>query len=334
MSDQVIVNENQCRLIAARLKPLTFRPHLFQRPYLTFSSDLETKLRVWLFSAAICHQTHTLINRTKNLVGWDYLEEVFTTLGKENSPLIDPKYLVTLSIPELEQKIKPLFADDGNPDHCTLDRLEQRAQFMIEISQQLVEDYNGKVENLLKSSNGFLFNHGQGLYELLEKFPAFADPLRKKSTVFIKWILDTNAYQFKDENKLIPVMDYHMQRVLLRTGCLEVLDSSLKEALLHKKQLSSDQEIRVAAVQAIQSIANYSDKDPVTIHDFFWPLGRSCCKEETLCQYNVCDKKPCTFFLFVEIPEHQHCIFENVCKGHHDENYRRFWQPLVETHYY
>ncbi len=186
---KVIVNEEQCQLIAQRLMPLEIRPHHFQRPYLTFPSDRETKLRAWLYSTAICHQTHTLINKKRHLKGWDCFEYVYANLGKENSPMLDPRFLARLTVNQLIEKLKPLFSDDGNPEKCTLDRLEQRAQFIIDISKKINKEYGGKIENMLRKSDGLLFNNGTGLYELLEQFPCFADPLRKKSTIFIKWII-------------------------------------------------------------------------------------------------------------------------------------------------
>ncbi|MBI2665257.1 hypothetical protein HYX12_01385 [Candidatus Woesearchaeota archaeon] len=334
MDDKVVINKEQCKLIAERLMPLELRPGHFKRPYLTFTSDNETKLRAWFYSTAICHQTHTLINRKRNLKGWDYLEYVFTNLGKEKSKLIDPTYLTTLQVGELIERLKPLFADDESPEHCTLDRLEQRAQFIIDISKKINEDYDGKIGNMLKKCNGFLFKDGTGLYELLKPFPSFDDPLRKKSTLFIQLIIDTDMIKFKDKENLVPVMDYHMQRVLLRTGCIEVLDNELKEALLLKKTLKSDQEVRNASVKAIRIISKLSNKNISIIHDFFWPLGRSCCKEKTLCTDRTCNKDPCTFFLFVNIPKHNRCSFEGICKGNNDETYRLFWQPIVDTHYY
>ena len=88
------------------------------------------------------------------------------------------------------------------------------------------------------------------------------------------------------------------------------------------------------AVEEIIKIGEFANKTPSEVHDFFWPLGRSCCKEKMLCVDKQCNKEPCTFFNFVEIPEHNHCIFEGICKGSTNETYRKFWQPLVDTHYY
>ncbi len=334
MQHKVMVNEEQCKLIAQKLAPLKFRKKILEREYLTFPADDETKLRVYLYSAAICHQTHTLINKQKNLKGWDYIEFVFSNLGKEQSNILDPNFLISISHKNLSQKLRSLFADDGNPANCTLDRLPQRSELLIDIATKLHEKYDGKIMNILKLSDGYLINKGQGLYELLSELDAFSDPLNKKSTVAIKFITESGLLNIKDPENIIPMMDYHMQRVLLRTGCVEIIDEQLKQALLNKKNLSSDEEIRHASVEAARKIAQYSNKSMLDMNDFFWPLGRSCCKEKILCTDKICNKKPCTFFTFVGLDTHDKCILEEVCKGYKDAAYRNYWQPIVDTHYY
>lgn len=334
MPAKVIVNDNQCRAIAEALAPLKFRPAIFEREYLTFAADTETKLRVYLYSAAICHQTHTLINKQRNLKGWDYLEFVFAELGRQHVPILDPNFLITLSADELGAKLAPLFADDGRAVNCTLDKLPERAALLIDIATKLVNKYHGRVENLLKISDGYLINNGRGLYELLPEFFAFVDPLNKKSTVAIKFMVEAGLLKIKDPQNFVPMMDYHMQRVLLRTGCLEILDDELRAALINRTPLASDDEIRAAAVAATIKIAEYAGKSALDMNDFFWPLGRSCCAQKTLCADGTCNKNPCTFFTFVEMDAHTQCPLVAVCLGAKSKNYRDFWQPIVETEFY
>ena len=331
---QVVVNEEQCKLIAEKLAPLNFRKELLQREYLTFPADRETKLRVFLYSAAICHQTHTLINRRKNIKGWNCIEFTYAGLGKTNSNLIDPAYLATLSPVELAEQLKPIFSEDGNPENCTLDRLEERSQILINISKKLNQEYHGKIENLLEKTENKLINQHQGLYELLEKFPAFGDPLRKKSMVFIMSTLDANLLILEDPENMVPVMDYHMQRLLLRTGCVEIIDPELKQTLQTKKLLKSDEEIRTACVEAVKLLCQFSNRNVLEMDNFLWSLGRSCCRDKILCVDKTCSKNPCTFNLFVDLPEHKSCLFESVCKGKDNEEYRRYWQPQVNTTHY
>jgi len=333
MSNKVIINKDQCQLIAKKIKPLQFRANHFNRPFLSFSATPEIKLRAYIFSTAICHQTHSLINKRKNLKGWSVLEDVFTILGEQNSQLLDLQYLHTLSPKQLSEKLKPFFAEDGNPDHCTLDRLEERSNFILQIAKTLLEKYDGQTENLLKKSNGYL-NGENGLYNLLADFDAYKDPLRKKSMVFIQLADNAKILNIKDRQNITPVMDYHMQRLLLRTGCIEIIDEKLKLALQTKQTLDSDEDVRTASVGAVKIIAQEADKNFFELDEILWSIGRSCCKEKTLCTDKSCNKNPCTFFSFVELDGHDDCIFTDICKGSYDESYRLYWQPMVDTTFY
>ena len=214
----------------------------------------------FLFAAAICHQTHTLINKKKNLKGWSYLENVFTHLGEERSQLLDPAFIAKQSSAQLSDKLRPLFAEDGDAGNCTLDRLGERSEFIIQISKVLLERYDGKIGNLLKKSKGYLSQGQNGLYDLLGEFEAFSDPLRKKSTVFIQLAVNANLFELKDPESIEPVMDYHMQRLLLRTGCIEVVDPNLKKSLQDKELIPSDEDVRKVSVDAIRLMGKIANK--------------------------------------------------------------------------
>lgn len=328
--NMIQVNREQCQKIGALLKPIHFRASFYQRPYIFFPLDPETRARIFLFSLAICHQTHTLWSEKKNLKGWELLEEVYLNLAKERSPLIDIKLLSTMTVPALVEQLKPIFSDDGIPERCTLDRLEERARFIIDIAQHVQEKYDGQLMQMLMQGNGRV----DQLYQLLNQFEACADPMKKKSTCFIKFCLEAGILEVKDPEHLIPIMDYHMQRVLLRSGCVEILDEKLKQELWDRQILASDQEIRQACVDAIRLLAEHSGHPVLQMNDFLWPLGRSCCAEKPLCVEGACSKKPCTFNQVAELPEHKQCVFAGTCKGSLSADYRKFWQPIVETNYY
>ncbi|MBD3155620.1 MAG: hypothetical protein GF368_03105 [Candidatus Aenigmarchaeota archaeon] len=179
------VNKKQCEKVANIIQNLRFRKSFYQDEFTLIKVDPEIKMRAYIYSIAICHQTHTLISKKRNLVGWGYLKFVFTKLMKTNSELLDPKYLEKLTTDELSEKLKPFFCED-DPNVCTLDRLEERSRFIIDISKVLSEKYDGKITKLVELSNIFLINDGKGLYELLEDFDCYSDTLRKKSTVFFE----------------------------------------------------------------------------------------------------------------------------------------------------
>jgi hypothetical protein len=139
--------------------------------------------------------------------------------------------------------------------------------------------------------------------------------------------------QIGDPWNFIPIMDYHMQRVLLRTGCVEVTGQE-REDLILRNPTVQEPEIRSACIESMKIIARMSGHPIWVMNDFFWPLGRSCCHEKPLCVHKKCEKEPCSLYLIAALTNHQQCLLEPVCKGKSDPEYRSLWQPVIQTHFY
>ncbi|NOX46778.1 MAG: hypothetical protein GXO89_07355 [Chlorobi bacterium] len=330
---KVFVNKGQSEKTGLILKAYHIRPSFFQRPFLSLIAGRETKLRIYFYAAGICHQTRSLIDKSRNLAGWEYLEDIFLKLALEDSGFFQPEYLSSINISEITHNLKCLFSYDGQPENCTLDRLEERARMLKEMAVLLNRNYGNSAAKFLDESKGLLYNNGKGYYESLANLEAFCDPKKKKITFFLKLATDAKTLEIKDKGNIIPIMDYHMQRVLLRMGCVET-DRESQSKLINKEVFGSDSEIREACIESVKIISKTSRHGILSMNDFFWPLGRSCCNESPLCHFNSCSKDPCTFFNMIELSEHKNCIFEKACKGSHIENYRLIWEPMVETHYY
>jgi len=328
------LNQEICNAVAQTIKGLKLRTDFYKREYLNLDTDEETKFRMHFFAVAICHQTYKLHNPVLNLFGWDYLEFGFTGLAKSGSNLLDPHFLANAGIGEVVGLLAVAFSPDNNPENCTLDRLEERSDLMIQAGKLILSDYQNSVKNFIGSANGFLVNDGKGLYEILPPFEAFSDPLQKKSTFLIKLLMEANLLKIYDPGNFIPIMDYHMQRVLMRLGCVEIIDKALRQKLIHHETMPSDDVVRSRCVDAFKIIAGISGHPVTKMNDFFWSLGRSCCNQTTLCHDKRCEKNPCTFTQIVEFQDHTHCVFEAVCKGFQADDYRNLWQPVIETHFY
>jgi hypothetical protein len=324
----------RCRLVAERVAGIKVRRSFYGRDFLTFDADRETKLRVYLMSAAICHQTHDLHHPGLNLWGWDYMEHGFLKLFRDKHVLLNPGYLSICTEPDIEGMLLEAFSPDGNPENCTLDRIPERAAMLAEICRKLRSGYHSKVSSLIDEAEGRLIHNGFGLYESLAQFTAFSDPSRKKITFFIKLAVDAGVLFIRDPGHLVPIMDYHMQRVLLRMGCIRLDDPEVMSALKERKPMASDREVRNACIDAMRIIANESGQGILKMNDLFWPLGRSCCQETTLCADQKCAKSPCSFSRMIAVKDHMTCAFAEVCRGNAEEEYRKFWHPIVDTHYY
>ena len=330
----VEVNQVKCSQIAAIIKNLRLRPEFCERKYLKVEAPRETLIRMHFFAVAICHHTYSLYHRNLDLYGWDFIEHVFAKLAKEKHPLLDTGFLAKARIKEIKTLLCQVFSTDNTSESCTLDRLEERAGLMKDAAVIITEKFADSLYGLFNKSEGLLLNNSKGLYEILPQFEAYADPQQKKSTFLIKLLIEAGLLNIHDPENFIPIMDYHMQRVLLRMGCVEIRNGDLRNKIISREQMPGDEPIRSACITAFRLIAAGSGQPVIKLNDFFWSLGRSCCNENMLCQSGTCEKSPCTFMQIVKIEDHSNCIFEIVCAGAKDESYRRLWQPVVQTHFY
>lgn len=328
----ITVNTEQSEKIGEIVKTLEFRPSFYERDFIQIGSPL--KMAMHFYAVGICHQTYHLANPKLNLYGWDFMEYGFLDILKNEPSHLDSKEIVKLSRQQFIKKIKPFFAEDHNPEKCTLDTLEERVDLWMNMAKILNTHFDGKIENLFVQSDWQETQNAESLYKPLRLFEAYSDPLQKKSGVFLKLVDDAGLVDLGKLENMIPIMDYHMQRVLLRTGCVEVNDAKLKSDLQNRLPISGDEALRKACIDAMSSITEYSGHPVFKMNDVFYTLGRSCCNENTLCRHHVCEKTPCTLTRAVVLKTHTNCIFEGVCKGAKNDDYHQFWQPIVQTHFY
>jgi hypothetical protein len=334
MQNNTLVNRDLCEETGLLIKGMSLRKAFYQRPFLTVTTLLENRLRAFFYSAAICHQTYTLKNEELGLYGWDYLEFVFTRLMKEQDEFLVPGAMLPANIKKISYKLASLFAPDNLPKLTTLDRLEERVLFLINLDAFIDIHYDSQLVNLMKAANGKLLNNGDGFYEILPSTFAFSDPMKKKISFLLKLLEEAGMVEILDKENFVPIMDYHMQRVLMRMGCVKIINPELHTKLTNHNFLESDEEIRSACIEAFKIISTVSAHPITKLNDFFWSLGRSCCNAKPLCKSHHCEKDPCTFYQIVDLSEHSACAFLSSCKGYTDDNYRSLWQPVVETHYY
>ncbi|MEJ5303180.1 MAG: hypothetical protein HPY80_03330 [Bacteroidales bacterium] len=328
----VEVNNEQCKALGRKLAHYHFRDEFYMRPFLTVDLLPEEKARMYFFSVGICHQTWNLANRPANFFGWDYLEDGFIRIFKSDSWLADPLGIVNSSDEAIAEGLASFFIPPESRI-STLDRLEERATLYKDMAVKLLENYQGSVLNLLQTTEGRAGGEN-GIYKCLAIFEAYSDPLFKKASFLIKLLSDAGLFSIKDPENLVPVMDYHMQRVLLRTGAVEIHDLELHEALAMRKELPDDGLIREACIQASVAIAASAGRGVLQMNDVLYMMGRSCCFEEPLCISGRCAKRPCSLTRTLHIKQHQNCIFNSICKGERFSSYRELWNPVVKTHYY
>lgn len=332
--NQIQVNEHQIQRIASAIQGLHIKESYKNRDFIKFSASNEKKILAYLFCTAICHQTHHLINVDKNLIGWSYLEHVFCELAKKESEILDIDYIHSNSNDKLAEDFRCLFPRSNTDLECTLDDLDTRIMMIKNIAETIKDNYDNQVMSFIGGREIRLVDGNQGLYSKLEGLDAFRDPFKKKSTLFAKLLYQSDRVKILDEDRFEPLMDYHMQRLLLRTSCIDVLDEVLVKKLKNRELIESDAEIREACIQGIRMISNMSGVSILDLDDIFWAIGRSCCNQKILCRDLKCSKTPCTLLSIVEIEKHERCIFNECCSGRMNTTYQEFWEPQVKTTFY
>jgi hypothetical protein len=326
---KLTVNREQSEKIGRLIGKLNFRDEFLKRKFLNLNINDELKAAMYYYSVGICHQTYHLANPKLKLYGWDFLEYGFVEIAQQKPELLQAEFLVQLTNTKLIELIKPFFAEDHDPHKCTLDTLDERAELWLEMARFIIKQ-RGNHLDFINSSN----HKAAYFYQQLPQTIAYSDPLQKKTSFFMKLLEDSKLIGFGKNQDLIPIMDYHMQRVLLRSACIEVHDEQLKYSLQNREAIESDQEIREACIAAMKIIAQTAGLSIFKMNDVFYTMGRSCCNEKPLCEFHSCEKSPCTLSLAVELGNHEKCIFQDICKGAINKDYRKYWQPQVHTHFY
>ena len=325
----VIVNIAQSKKVGQIVKSLNFKTSFLNRPFLQIELDDNIKAAMYYYAVGICHQTYQLANKKLQLFGWDFLEYGFMEIAREKPQLFDARHITSLSARELIQQIKPFFAEDHKPEKCSLDHLSERVELWKDMAVFMKAQNSNPLEFIKNSKN-----KSEYFYQNLSQSIAYSDPFQKKTSFLMKILEDARMLSFDETQGLIPIMDYHMQRVLMRTGCIEIKNQKLKLSLQKREPLNDDTVVRKACIESMKIIAKTSGYSVFKMNDVFYTLGRSCCNENMLCQSHTCEKTPCTLSLAVELGEHHKCIFQDICKGAHHADYRKYWQPTVNTHYY
>lgn len=324
----------QCQRVGRILSRYKVKPEFLNRPFLACDVPVERKINALFFAVAICHQTHALHNPVSGAKGWDHIEEAFLKMMLDNDPWLEASFLFNKSKEELRTKLAIMFSHDGKPENTTLDRLDERAGLMIDLSAYIVQHFHGQYSMVLSDSENLLLHDGRGYFEILEETTAFTDPQRKKSMFLFKLLNDAGLYEVTDKKNLIPVMDYHMQRVLLRSGCVVIENDELRRKLTERETLKSDEPVRGACIEAAGIIAETSGHGITAMNDFFWPMGRSCCLDNPVCVSGTCNKTPCTLSELTDFPQHTTCMLQDVCIGVNNGKLRNLYEPNVVTHYY
>ena len=250
----------------------------------------------------------------------------------------DPEFfsaarLAELSVPDYQA----LYALDGDPAHALISRAEERVAILRDLAHGLLRDYGGSSLALLAACEQRLRTpQGSGLLDRLSKFIGYDDPHFKKAFVLLKALVGLKLWQAQDsENLFIPV-DYHLIRMALRTGLVNVTDPALAEQLHTRAPASEadDWELREVIKRAYKALEEGSGLHVFVLDEIFWTIGRSCCHYARPPRCASCDFSDCSVMKSFDYPCPGRCPLATTCLGARHERYRTFFEPRLVTTFY
>jgi hypothetical protein len=329
------VDEEQCRRLARCLRVLQVRPdrHL-RRP--ADEAERRREASYWFYITAICQSTKTFEGTIDGrwVRGWDYLVEASRRCMEDFTAERMKAYAAG--------DLMSLLSDDFDAQHSPIDRVEERLRQLHGCARLLLQEYDGDVMGVYKRSAGRLAGEG-GLLALLSEFTPYSDPLQKKSVLLAGMLHECGVWPLRDPENLKVPMDYHAMRVALRSGMVEVRDSTLARGLRERRPVADgvNQAVRTAVSGACDVVVQESGLPVFALDKLIWHLGRSCCfyDHEPICgperNAEACLRRDtCTFIQATTYSCPGLCVFDGVCRGSRDQAYRSYWETNVYTPHY
>jgi len=214
--------------------------------------------------------------------GSDYIWQAFTRAAAQDPSVFDPQRMAD----------EPgLFAEMCRDDqgHCPLPYLESHIELHRRYGAVLAARYpRGFVEILEQVRDQP--RPAQALLTALAEVPGYAeDPLAKKANLLVVMLAarPEGFLELRDPESIRPIVDYHLMRGCLRTGCVRILDPDLRRRLEGRRWVDAEEEaeIRAAAFAAIEDLVRLSGCSVAQVDGFFFVNGRGRCLEdrEPLC---------------------------------------------------
>lgn len=288
--------------------------------------DSKNKLTLYFYVDAICHQTQNFLGEIDGVYfkGWDYLLNSFVKEYKKDMNFISVKRMKKISGEDLKRILK----ESG-------DRYYERAYLLRNCAYILKRDFNSDIFEIYKKSKGYLKrSDGNGILDLFRRFKAYSDPLGKKTFLFLNIAKKVGFWDIKDpENLWVPV-DYHLERVSLRIGIINI-DEKIKKKLIENKKISQNIDLKLREVvgNGVRNLIKLSNFEVDEIDQIFWSLGRSICLKD----YPLCDGtniENTTFESITGISLKNGCPFRSSCKAYNNPYLKKIKESNVNTIYY
>lgn len=324
------VNEFQCFKLAEVIKGIEIRyEKTLTKPIL---KDKENALRLLFYYMAVNYDTRGIGGHVDGRYyrGSEYLYHVMRKQMETSPQTFDADVMASLTLRGFQDWF-------GDPGFCKIRRPNERVVLLRDAAEGLLRRYEGNVSNLLEESQGYIGGK-TGLKKRLSRIKAFDDPLAKKTMILILFLHYEELFNPKDPENITAGIDYHLQRIALRSGIIEVIDDRLEPKLKLRRFISNEEhyEIRKACVEAYALIGQRLRWSMFDVDQLFWQIGRNCCHHThpPHCGERLCKSKHCTLLENSNYPCRGKCPLDGACKATLDNRYTAFLEPKVITYYY
>jgi len=331
----ITIDDAQCRRIAERLDRVEVRPDAFAvRPATAEERRREANLLLYL--VGICQSTRTLQGTLDGrwYRGWDYMARAARRALAADPEAFSAERLAAIS----GDALRAILADAGDPASSTLDRIDERVAQLHDAARLMLDRYGGDVMALYEAAGRRVEGEG-GILARLAECNAYRDPVRKKAFLLTMFLVESGVWEVRDLENLRVAIDYHIMRIALRSGIVRVEDADLAARLRDRGPVSEEEDnaIREAVREACHRIVGASRQTVFAVDNILWSMGRNCCfyDYDPICGPNACTRRDvCTFVTGIDYDCPGRCLFDGVCLGSREADYRAYWETNLYTDYY
>jgi hypothetical protein len=333
---RVAIDEARCVRVAQRLKELNLHTTTYAALEGTLPALEPAQMREYYWF--LCALLFDFKGMQATLDGKESQgSELLFALARREVAL-DPQAFAALRMAKITtQQFNTIFSAERDASCPSISRGAERARLLRETAQALQQRYDGALDKLLAESEGYLRRpDGKGVLDVFSMLPGYYDPHLKKAFVLLKIWQRLGLWEAKDQQNLFIAVDYHLLRVALRSGIVQVQDEALAQRLRNQAPSTPEEEeaIRAPVKLAYKRIEELSGLDVFTLDEIFWTLGRSCCHYARPARCAECDFSHCSVRLSFTYDCTGCCPLADACEGSTDPAQRALFEPMLETMYY
>ncbi|MBI3580331.1 MAG: hypothetical protein HY089_13080 [Ignavibacteriales bacterium] len=330
----VEINFTKCDEIITLLNTIILPP---DKEDISIELENDAAQNFFFSLVAICHQTTPLngpafkgVFNGEPKKGWDALLFCLLKKTREDSAIVYPERLATLTLP----KFTDILYDDN--DKLEIHNKQERVDLLNDLGHYMLRNTYNTVADLYIKSEGYLVkDYNKGLLAEIVKINAYSDPIRKKTFFFLALMKNGGYWKYQDdkENLGAPV-DYHEIRGHIRLGTITIKDELLVNKIRSFQPISKEEDLKIRGnvFQVIQYLSHKTSYTPSILHYFFWNLFRSCCSpSQTHCL--SCPSNCSLPERYKDIIRgNKQCIFSSYCNSRDKEEKLNHY--IFETDFY